>query len=106
MDGITSPQQLTQYDSSGVLTLSSATGALGTLAGSVNQATKGSIFSGNSFGPWNLQTPNSYGVSQATDGSNNLLGVCAFGSTTYMYCLPNSAEPNGDTPSVFTMNKQ
>ena len=104
--GITSPGHVTGYDFMGVLPLTATTGALGTLSGVTDTETQGSVSLGGSFGPWIMQNADSNGVSQATDGSGNLLGVCAFGSNSFMYCLSNSAEPNGDTPSVMLMNWQ
>ncbi len=102
--GVTGPSQSMQFDTSGILTLSSASGVLGSLSGSVDHASKGFISYGDAFGPWALQTADQYGVSQAKDGSGNLLGACAISSNTSMFCLANSPDPNGQLPSTMVLN--
>jgi hypothetical protein len=100
------PQQTTQYDASGILTLSSAPGALASMTGTVDHAGVGFVSYGDTFGPWTLQTPNAYGVSQAVDGGGNPIGVCVVdwiyqGTLDELVCIPNGLEPNGDMPTAF-----
>jgi hypothetical protein len=104
--GVPGPAQLSMLDVSGTATLSLSSGALGTLSGSVDHAGLGFVSYGDSFGPWTLPTPDSFGFSQAVDDNGNLAAACVFNSTTYIECLPFSLEPSGDTPSVLMLNAE
>ena len=106
------PRQTTQFDASGTLTLSAASGAFASVTGTVDHASAGFVSYGDTFGPWTLQIPNGYGISQAVDGSGNTLGACVTdwispqGSPLEMVCLPNGLEPNGDVPTPFWVIRQ
>lgn len=96
------PHQLTEFDASGQLTFSQAIGALASMTGTVDHSRVGTASYGDTFGPWTLQAPNAYGVSQATDGSGNVLGECVteYANLEVVY-LPNTLEPNGAVPTAF-----
>jgi hypothetical protein len=104
--GVPGPAQLSMLDVSGTVTLSSSSGALGTLSGSVDHAGLGFVSYGDIFGPWTLPTPDSFGFSLAQDDNGNPAAACVFNSTTYIECLPFRLEPSGDTPSVLMLNAE
>jgi hypothetical protein len=94
------PKQTSQFDASGTLNFSSASGAMASVTGTVDHAGAGIVSYGDTFGPWTLLAPNGYGVSQAVDGSGNSLGLCVIDWSDELECLPNGLEPNGDTPTA------
>ena len=95
------PKQTSQYDASGEVTLSTAAGALASVTGTVDHATAGFVSYGDTYGPFTLQIPNDFGISQAVDGGGNSLGICVIDWPQEFACLPNGAEPNGDAPTAF-----